>query len=108
MSDATRPPWAGWVCNKPAIWPGGCRRKADTRSFLLRDRDAKFPAAFDAVFRSEGIEIIRKPTTGARSRLRARWLCEPECFPVGGSEHPPYLAGRSSPISEPGGEATTH
>jgi transposase len=35
--------------------------------FLVRDRDSKFTAAFDEVFRSEGIRVIR-----ARSRLRGR------------------------------------
>ena len=30
--------------------------------FLLRDRDLKFTAAFDEVFNSEGVEIIRLPS----------------------------------------------
>jgi putative transposase len=29
--------------------------------FLLRDRDAKFSAAFDEIFRSEGVTVIRLP-----------------------------------------------
>ena len=39
--------------------------------YLIRDRDTKFTAAFDAVFASEGVQIKNDPATAAhRERLR--------------------------------------
>ena len=35
--------------------------RADRFQFLIRDRDSKFTAAFDAVFASADMQIIRTP-----------------------------------------------
>ncbi|MCA1677867.1 MAG: integrase [Actinobacteria bacterium] len=43
--------------------------------FLIRDRDRTFTAAFDDVFRSEGIRVIRAPIAAPRAKAHAeRWV----------------------------------
>jgi transposase InsO family protein len=39
--------------------------------FLVHDRDAKFSAVFDEVFRTEGVEIIRTPVKAPNANAHA-------------------------------------
>ena len=49
--------------------------RLDTVKFLLRDRDTKFSAAWDAVFTSAGIRIVRTPVRAPRANaIMERWI----------------------------------
>ena len=49
--------------------------QAEGLKFLIRDRDTKFPAAFDAVFNSAGVRIIRTPVRAPRvNAIAERWI----------------------------------
>ena len=75
LAGCTAHPTAAWVTQQARnlVWT---IREADTAPrFLIHDRDAKFPPAFDTVFASEGIAIARTPYRAPNANAYAeRWV----------------------------------
>ncbi len=75
LAGCTAHPSADWVVQQARnlswkIADGGFRPR-----FVLRDRDTKFTRAFDDVFRSEGVQIVRLPVRAPRANSFAeRWV----------------------------------
>ncbi len=63
---ATANPMAGWVTRQARNLVMDLEVYAEKIKFLIRDRDSEFVTAFDAVFKSVGIRIIKTP-------IRSRW-----------------------------------
>ncbi len=81
---ATRRVWLLGVTGHPdGPWVTQCARnfwmdlggQAHRFKYLIRDRDSKFAATFDAVFTADGIQILRTPIRAPRANAVAeRWL----------------------------------
>ena len=55
---------------------------AEAVTFLIRDRDTKFTAAFDRMFAGAGLKILRSPVRAPRANaIMERWIgsCRREC-----------------------------
>jgi putative transposase len=49
--------------------------RASRLEYLIRDRDSKFTATFDAVLTGEGVQIVRSPIGAPRANAVAeRWI----------------------------------
>jgi transposase InsO family protein len=61
-AGCTATPDAAWVTQQARQFSWHLQEESHQPfRFLIRDRDGKFPASFDAVFASEGITIIKTP-----------------------------------------------
>ncbi|MDQ6852014.1 MAG: integrase core domain-containing protein [Actinomycetota bacterium] len=71
----TRHPTGVWVTQQDRNFLMALGKRVDGFGFLIRERDTKFTAAFDAVFTDEGIAVLRSPPRAPKANAYAeRWV----------------------------------
>jgi putative transposase len=71
VAGVTAHPTGAWVIQQARNLSYELAQRARPVTFLIRDRDTKFTAGFDEVFRSDGIRTIRTPIRAPRANAFA-------------------------------------
>jgi putative transposase len=75
LAGITAHPTGEWVTRQARSLLMNLEDQADGLKFLIRDRDAKFTAVFDAVFTGVGMRMIQTPVLAPRANAIAeRWI----------------------------------
>ncbi|MDP9261298.1 MAG: integrase core domain-containing protein [Actinomycetota bacterium] len=75
VAGCTANPAGRWTTQHARQLAWSLSERATPARFLIHDRDSKVSRAFDDVFRSEGVEIIRTPVRAPKANAFAkRWV----------------------------------
>jgi len=75
VAGCTQNPSGTWRAQQARQLAWSLSERLTPLRFLIHDRDSKFSHAFDEVFRSEGVEIIRTPFRAPKANAFAeRWV----------------------------------
>ena len=71
LAGLTESPDGAWVTQQARNLAWSLQERERPLRFLIHDRDRKFTDAFDEVFRSEGLEIVRTPIRAPKANAIA-------------------------------------
>jgi putative transposase len=71
LAGCTQNPNGAWAAQQARELAWSLAERASPLRFVIRDRDTKFNGAFDEVFRSEGIAIIKTPIRAPKANAYA-------------------------------------
>jgi putative transposase len=75
LAGVTSNPDGDWVVQQARNLTMTLAEQKQRHRIVIRDRDSKFTAAFDEVFRSEGLRLIKAPIAAPRAKAHAeRWV----------------------------------
>ncbi|MBK8021947.1 MAG: DDE-type integrase/transposase/recombinase [Chloroflexi bacterium] len=75
IADVTTHPTQAWVIQQARQFVWNLPEQEERFTHLIRDNDGKYGRAFDALFASEGIEVVHTPVRAPRANAYAeRWV----------------------------------